>query len=129
MECLCSATLWEHISPQGYSLPLRGCSNCLTFLNAILCSAESSIKKNGRLMLIGHYEDSILLNTRISSVQFSRSVRSDSVTPWSAACQASLSITNSWSLLKLMSIESVTPSNHLILCSPHLDYLGSDLLD
>ena len=37
------------------------------------------------------------------------------VTPWTAACQASLSITNSWSLLKLMSIESVMPSNHLIL--------------
>ena len=36
-------------------------------------------------------------------------------TPWTAACQASLSITNSWSLLKLMSIESVIPSNHLIL--------------
>ena len=38
------------------------------------------------------------------------------VTPWTAAHQASLSITNSWSLLKLMSIESVMPSNHLILC-------------
>ena len=37
-------------------------------------------------------------------------------TPWTAACQASLSVTNSWSLLKLMSIESVTPSNHLNLC-------------
>ena len=37
-------------------------------------------------------------------------------TPWPTACQASLSITNSWSLLKLMSIESVMPSNHLILC-------------
>ena len=37
-------------------------------------------------------------------------------TPWTAACQASLSITNSWSLLKLMSIELVMPSNHLILC-------------
>ena len=37
------------------------------------------------------------------------------VTPWTAACQASLSITNSWSLFKLMSIESVMPSNHLIL--------------
>ena len=45
---------------------------------------------------------------------------SDSVTPWTAACQASLSITNSWSLLKLMSTESVTPSNHLILCCPLL---------
>ena len=42
------------------------------------------------------------------------------MTPWTAACQASLSITNSWSLLKLMSIESVMPSNHLILCRPLL---------
>ena len=42
------------------------------------------------------------------------------VTPWTAACQVSLSITNSQSLLKLMSIESVMPSNHLILCCPLL---------
>ena len=42
------------------------------------------------------------------------------MTPWTAACQASLSITNSWSLLKLMSTESVMPSNHLILCCPFL---------
>ena len=42
------------------------------------------------------------------------------VTPWTAACQASLSIANSWSLLKLVSIESVMPSNHLILCHPLL---------
>ena len=42
------------------------------------------------------------------------------VTPWTAACQASLSITNSWSLLKLMSIELVMPFNHLILCGPFL---------
>ena len=39
-------------------------------------------------------------------------------TPWTAACQACLSITNSWSLFKLMSIKSVMPSNHLILCHP-----------
>ena len=43
-----------------------------------------------------------------------------SMTPWTAACQASLSITNSQNLLKLMSIESVTPSNHLMLCCPLL---------
>ena len=42
------------------------------------------------------------------------------VTPWTAACQAFLSITNSQSLLKFMSIESVMPSNHLILCHPLL---------
>ena len=53
---------------------------------------------------------------RFSSVQFSCSVVSDSVTPWTAACQASLYITNSQSLLKLMSIESLMTSNHLILC-------------
>ena len=42
------------------------------------------------------------------------------LTPWSAAHQASLSITNSWSLVRLMSIESVMPSSHLILCRPLL---------
>ena len=62
------------------------------------------------------------INTQFSvcSVQFSHSVMSNSVTPWTAACQASLSITNSWSLLKLMSIESVMLSNHLIPCRPLL---------
>ena len=43
---------------------------------------------------------------------------SDSVTPWTATCQASLFFTISWSLLKLMSIESMMLSNHLILCHP-----------
>ena len=51
---------------------------------------------------------------------FHCSVVSDSVTPWTAAHQASLSFTISQSLLKLMSIESVIPSNHLILCCPLL---------
>ena len=53
-------------------------------------------------------------------VQFSHSVMSDSATPQTAARQASPSITNSRSLLKLMSIESVMPSNYLILCHPLL---------
>ena len=61
-----------------------------------------------------------MVETFYCSVQFS-SVQSLSLvrlfaTSWTAACQASLSITNSWSLLKPMSIESVMPSNHLILC-------------
>src|SRR5574337_152247 len=56
----------------------------------------------------------------VSSVQFSCSVLSNSATPWTAARQASLSITNSQSLFKLMPIESVVPSNHLILCRPLL---------
>ena len=52
---------------------------------------------------------------------FSHSVLSDSLwPPWTAACQASLSFISSWSLLRLMSVESVMPSNHLILCHPLL---------
>ena len=54
------------------------------------------------------------------SVQFTWSVVSDSATPWTAAHQASLSIINPRSLIKLMSIQSVMPSNHLILCHPLL---------
>ena len=49
-----------------------------------------------------------------------RSAVSNSVTPWTAACQASLSFSISWNLLKLMSIELVMPSNHLVICCPLL---------
>ena len=55
----------------------------------------------------------------ISSVQLLSCVWLFAI-PWTAACQDFLSIINSWSLLKLMSIESVMPSNHLILCCPFL---------
>ena len=59
--------------------------------------------------------------TKWCQFQFSLSVLSDSLPPpWTAACQASLSITNSQSLLKLMSSELVRPSNHLIFCQPLL---------
>ena len=57
---------------------------------------------------------------QFNSVQVSCSVVSDSLTPWITAHQASLSITNSQSLLKLMSIELVMTSSHLILCRPLL---------
>ena len=90
------------------------------------------LKKNAYLPLFSNLEyphcgslaktiaSSCLLFSRISSVQFSHSVVSDSATPWTAARQASLSITSSQSLLKLMSIESVMLSNPLILCHPPL---------
>ena len=68
-----------------------------------------------RVVLISWYHYKIF-----SSVQFSHSVMSDSATPWIAARQASLFITNSRSLLKFMSIESVMPSSRLILCCPLL---------
>ena len=60
-----------------------------------------------------------IFKLNLSSVQLLSHVQLFA-TPWTAACQASLSITNSWSLLKLMSIESVMSSNHLILCHPLL---------
>ena len=59
------------------------------------------------------------MELQFSSVQSLSRVRLFA-TPWIAACQASLSITNSRSLLRLMSIESVMPSSHLILCCPLL---------
>ena len=71
-------------------------------------------------------KDFFLFNICFSSVQFSSVQSSRSpvsnffVTPWTAACQASLSITNSQSLLKLISIVLVMPSSHLILCCPLL---------
>ena len=84
----------------------RCCLDSLLFSHSRLCQKE------------------IIITQRFKDFQFS-SVQSLShillfVTPWTAACQASLSIINSWSLLKLMSIESVTPSNHLMLCLPIL---------
>ena len=79
----------------------------------------------GRLKFLAHLTLNIKQDstpsTMISSVQFSLScVWPHVVTSWTEAHQASLSITNSWSLLKLMSIELVMPSNHLILCCPLL---------
>ena len=65
------------------------------------------------LVVVGWFLDSISSVQSLSRVQLFE-------IPWTAACQAFLSITNSQSLLKLMSIESVIPSNHLILCHPLL---------
>ena len=74
-----------------------------------------------RLIFVDQQKVSVCFKVQLASqVQFSRSVISSSSTPWTAARQASLSITNSWNLLKLMSIESVMPSNCLILCCPLL---------
>ena len=66
----------------------------------------------------GKVED-LSLTFSISSVQPLSRVQLFA-TPWTAARQVSLSITNTWSLLKLMSIESLMPANHLILCHPLL---------
>ena len=81
------------------------------------------MKMNSFIWHSGNYKTLWVENRSVvqfSSVQFSCSVVSDSATPWTGALQASLSITNSQSLLKFMSIASAMPSNHLILCCPLL---------
>ena len=61
-----------------------------------------------------------MLKDILDTFQFNCTLVSDIVTPWTAACQDTLSITNTWTMLKLMSIESVMPSNHLSHCHPLL---------
>ena len=91
----------------------------------ILPTKWQSRRTCAHLFLQGVQNYYLLLNNRQQkNVQFG-SFKSLShvqlyVTPWTAACQASLSITSSQSLLKFMSIESLMPSNHLILCHPLL---------
>ena len=81
---------------------------------------HSSYKRNSFRLLIPSVT-SLEWDDLARSVQFSSLTQSCLfATPWTVACQVSLSITNSWSLLKLMSIESVMPSSHLILCRPLL---------
>ena len=85
----------------------------IPILYKFFTSPQKSIKEKGTYAT--HSEAS----NQSSSVQSLSRVQLF-VTPWAAARQASLFITNSWSLLKLMSIESVMPSSHFILCHPLL---------
>ena len=71
------------------------------------------------IFLVQFIPDYLMSSVQVSSFQSLSYVRLF-VTPWAEAFQASLSLTNSQNLLKLMSFESVMPSNHLILCSPLL---------
>ena len=100
--------------------------SCLTLCNTIDCNTPGlpvhhQLPEPAQIHVIQsnmNNEGYLLPSVHPQSVSlFSHSVF---VTPWTAARQASLSITNSQSLLKLMSIESVMPSNHLILCHPLL---------
>ena len=86
----------------------------IVFLAMQYFCLEKNILHKDKMLSIGQW-----VTKRFSSVQSISSVQLFA-TPWTAACQASLSITNPWSLPKLISIESVMPSNHLILCHPLL---------
>ena len=90
----------------------------VTYCDSISILNTNSFKNIFILLLSLHW--GLWMNKwGMSSVQLLSHVRL-SATPWTAACQASLCIINSQSSLKLMSIESVMPSNHLILCCPLL---------
>ena len=109
--------LFFQLNTQQLSLCLKPHNSILTFLiceflalNIVINQAMYLVRKATKSYLCVPIAQHI-----VQSVQFSRSVVSDSATPWTAAHQASLSITSSGNLLKLMSIESVMPSNHLIL--------------
>ena len=78
-----------------------------------------SIRKQGFGSWLGHISGALINEIQFSSVQSHNRVLLFA-TPWTAVHQAFLSITNSQNLLKLMSIKSVMPSNHLILCRPFL---------
>ena len=102
-------------SENSFISPLPICIFLISFFCLTALSSTSS------KMLIRSFEREDIL--QLTSIQFSRSVVSDSATPWTAACQASLSITISLSFLKLKSIDSVMPFNHLILGRPFSSYL------
>ena len=92
----------------GFPCPLLG-----DLPNPVIKPGSPELQANSSPLRHLYWTTSILL--------FSHSVTSQRfVTPWTAAHQACLSLTISWSLLKLVSIESVMPSNHLILCQPLL---------
>ena len=91
----------------------------MTFTQAGTCVASSSDSISLCFLIPDTCPDVLLLGYQLSSVQSLSRIRLF-VTPWIAARQASLSITNSWSLLKFTSITSVMPPNHLILCCPLL---------
>ena len=98
------------------------CSLYLWICFYFVCSFVFQIPHINAVILDLSLSDFISLSiipSQFSSVQLLSCVRLLE-TPWTGAHQASLSITNSWSLLKLMSIESVMPSNHLIFCHPLL---------
>ena len=110
-------------SMSSHTIPLECCPRILPW-NDIKITVDSQFVKSMFLKFGIPFADmhTSTYTSTFSSVQFS-SVHLLSrvqllVTPWTAARQASVSITNSWSLLKLMSAESVMPSNLLILCHP-----------
>ena len=114
--CLPPASIIEGRGPAGEEGPQVASfyANTCRITGIMVGQEKGSCNKHN-----AWYQSGPVLTVQFSSVQLLSHVQLF-VTPWTAACQASLSITNSQSLLKLMSMESVMPSNHLILCRPLL---------
>ena len=98
---------------------LLSCNKCPTLLGDTDVKLKMNWETGNPILSEARRPERGALTSQISSVQWLSRVRFFA-TPWTAASQASLSFINSWSLLKLMSIEEVMPSNHLILCCPVL---------
>ena len=109
--------LWEWSPSLTNRWRPDNCSNPLFRKLPEICFSKEPLQSLGLLALVKLYTR--FLKT-LSSVQFNHSVVSDSAIPWTTARQASLSITNSWSSPRLMSIESVMPCSHPILWRPLL---------
>ena len=92
---------------------------CHCLLQGIFLTQGSNLGLLHCRQILYHLSHQGSPSVQFSSVQLLSHVRIF-VTPWTAARHASLSITNSWSLLKLISVKLVMPSNHLILCHPLL---------
>ena len=111
--CFETSALWAHIFASKSPNPH---TECQISKNALL-----KIQRKANMKLIRVPNGTLYYDSSIQSRSFQSLSRVRLfVTPWTAAHQALLSITNSWSLLKLISIKSVMPSNHLILCHPLL---------
>ena len=101
---------------RGSSLPRDG--TCIFYIGRKILYHLSHLESPDQSIVFSKLVH-VSLRVQLSSVQLLSHVQFI-VTPWTAAPQASMSITNSWGPLKLMSITSVIPSNHLILCRPLL---------
>ena len=112
--------LWEEVNSMSFYFTILNQNsmfnllrNCQGVFQSACTITTSSVQGFQFLHILG--------NIYQHSVQFNCTIVSDSfATHWTAEHQVSLSITNSWNFLKLMSIESVMPSNHLVLCRPLL---------
>ena len=115
----------RRVSAEQVSLPCRPLLNFISVSSGPLHSFYQKVHIS-KLTFLEHLILKLLIYDKFPGGQwiatefnqFSCSVMSDSETPWTVARQASLSITNSQSLLRLMSIELVMPSSHLIFCCP-----------